>query len=86
MEGAIQCSANFVPLTPIGFLERAAIVYGDEVSMVYGTEKTTWGETHERCIKLASALVQLGISRGDIVSLTLWSSIASLFMSHENGY
>ncbi|KAK7826446.1 putative acyl-activating enzyme 1 [Quercus suber] len=68
MEGVIQCSANFVPLTPIGFLDRAAIVYGDEVSMVYGTEKTTWGETHERCIKLASALVQLGISRGDIVA------------------
>ncbi|KAM3714686.1 hypothetical protein ACB098_01G356500 [Castanea mollissima] len=67
MDGVIQCSANFVPLTPVGFLGRAAIVYGDEVSMVYGTEKTTWGETHERCIKLASALVQLGISRGDIV-------------------
>ncbi|KAL4654801.1 hypothetical protein ACB092_01G406100 [Castanea dentata] len=81
MEGVIQCSANFVPLTPIGFLERAAIVYGDEVSMVYGTEKTTWGETHERCIKLASALVQLGISRGDIV-VAFAPNIPALYELH----
>jgi non-ribosomal peptide synthetase component E (peptide arylation enzyme) len=72
MEGLVLCSANYIPLTPISFLERAATIYGDKVSMVYGANwKTSWKETHERCIKLASALVHLGISPGDIVSFWL---------------
>ncbi|KAJ4724731.1 Propionate-CoA ligase [Melia azedarach] len=65
MEGTINCSANYVPLTPISFLERAAIVYGDRPSVVYGDVKYTWKHTHQRCIKLASALAHLGISPGD---------------------
>lgn len=68
MEGVVLCSANYIPLSPVSFLERAGSVYGDKVSMVYGTWKTSWRQTHERCIKLASALVHLGISPGDIVS------------------
>lgn len=68
MEGLVRCSANYVPLTPISFLERAAKAYGDRNSVVYGSVKYTWGETHERCLRLASALTQLGISRGDVVS------------------
>ncbi|CAK9156319.1 unnamed protein product, partial [Ilex paraguariensis] len=66
MEGTIQCSANYVPLSPLSFLERAAFVYGGKESIVYGSTRYTWRETHERCIKLASALSQLGINRGDV--------------------
>jgi len=70
MEGVVLCSGNYIPLSPISFLERAGSVYGDRDTMVYGAWKTSWRETHERCIKLASALVHyLGISPGDIVSL-----------------
>ena len=72
MEGLIRCSANYVPLTPISFLERAAKAYRDTTSVVYGSVKYTWGDTHERCLKLASALTQLGISRGDVVSWFIW--------------
>lgn len=68
MEGMLKCSANYVPLTPISFLERSAIVYRDCVSIVNGDVKYTWRETHERCIRLASALAGLGISRGDVVT------------------
>ncbi|XP_024989963.1 probable acyl-activating enzyme 1, peroxisomal [Cynara cardunculus var. scolymus] len=70
MEGSVRCSANYVPLSPISFLERAANVYGDQVSIVYGDQvKFTWKETFERCVKLASTLVtHLGVSRGDIVA------------------
>ncbi|KAF5448648.1 hypothetical protein F2P56_029158 [Juglans regia] len=69
MEGLVQCSANYIALSPISFLERAAIVYGDEVSVIYGSAKTSWRETYERCVKLASALVlHLGISPGDTVA------------------
>jgi hypothetical protein len=56
-------------LSPISFLERSATVYRDRTSVVYGSLKFTWAETHQRCLKLASALSQLGISRGDVVSL-----------------
>lgn len=68
MEGMIRCPANDVPLTPISFLERCGKVFGDRASIVYGSLKYTWGDTHLRCIKLASALAHLGISHGDVVS------------------
>ncbi|KAE8055834.1 hypothetical protein FH972_012652 [Carpinus fangiana] len=68
MEGVMRCSANYVPLTPISFLERSAVVYGDRVSLVYGDVRYTWRETRERCTRLASALAHLGISRGDVVA------------------
>ncbi|EPS62843.1 hypothetical protein M569_11943, partial [Genlisea aurea] len=60
---------NSAPLTPIGFLERAAVVYGEGVSIVYGSTVYTWRETHRRCSKLASALSSLGIGRHDVVSV-----------------
>ncbi|KAM0057423.1 putative AMP-dependent synthetase/ligase, AMP-binding, AMP-binding enzyme domain, ANL [Helianthus debilis subsp. tardiflorus] len=68
VEGLVRCSANFVPLSPISFLERAADVYRDRTSVVYRSLKYTWEETHGRCVKLASALTQLGIKRGDVVA------------------
>lgn len=68
VEGLVRCSANYVPLTPISFLERSADVYRDRTSVIYGSVKYTWEETHRRCVKLASALTQLGISRGDVVA------------------
>ncbi|KAF8660409.1 hypothetical protein HU200_057992 [Digitaria exilis] len=58
--------ANSCPLTPLGFLERAAVVFGDCPSVVYHDTVFTWSQTHRRCLRLASALVSLGISRGDI--------------------
>ncbi|KAJ9186353.1 hypothetical protein P3X46_001933 [Hevea brasiliensis] len=81
MEGMLKCSANYVPLTPISFLERSAIVYRDRVSVVYGDVKYTWRETHQRCIKLASALAQLGVSRGDVVA-ALAPNIPALYELH----
>ena len=71
MEGMIRCSVNHVPLSPISFLKRSAIVYRERVAVVYGHVEFTWGETLERCTRLASAITQLGISRGDVVSLIL---------------
>ncbi|KAL6982609.1 putative acyl-activating enzyme 1, peroxisomal [Sarracenia purpurea var. burkii] len=68
MEGTIQCSANYVPLSPISFLKRSAIVYRDRASIVYGDVRFTWGDTLERCTRLASSLIHLGISRGDVVA------------------
>ncbi|CAM0913680.1 unnamed protein product [Alopecurus aequalis] len=63
--------ANSCPLTPLGFLERAATVFRDSPSVVYHDTVFTWHQTFRRCLRLASALVSLGISRGDVVSVLL---------------
>ncbi|WZY80621.1 hypothetical protein YC2023_027005 [Brassica napus] len=64
------CTANSPPLTPLGFLERAATVYGDCTSIVYGTNTMyTWRETNLRCLRVASSLSSLGIGRSDVVSV-----------------
>ncbi|OEL19371.1 putative acyl-activating enzyme 5, peroxisomal [Dichanthelium oligosanthes] len=70
--GTLSASpANSCPLTPLGFLERAATVFGDCPSVVYHDTVFTWSQTHRRCLSLASALVSLGISHGDVVSVLL---------------
>ncbi|CAK9139648.1 unnamed protein product [Ilex paraguariensis] len=60
---------NSSPLTPLGFLERAATVYGDRPSVVYNTTTYTWSETHRRCLQLASSIVSYGIKRSHVVSV-----------------
>uniref|UniRef100_A0A7N1A4E5 4-coumarate--CoA ligase n=1 Tax=Kalanchoe fedtschenkoi TaxID=63787 RepID=A0A7N1A4E5_KALFE len=81
VEGLVQCSANYAPLSPISFLERAARVYEDRVSVVYGQRKYTYGETHRRCVKLASALSRLGIGPGDTVA-TLAPNVPAMHELH----
>jgi len=63
--------ANYVPLTPIDFLVRAAEVYGERLAIVHGDVRRTWGETHTRAKQLASALAQAGVARGDTVAALL---------------
>lgn len=61
--------ANHVPLTPLTFLDRTADVYPDRTAIIHGEFRQTWAITRERCYRLASALVQLGIEPGDTVSI-----------------
>ncbi|KAL9681389.1 hypothetical protein QQ045_013172 [Rhodiola kirilowii] len=81
MEGTVKCAANYVPLTPISFLERSAVVCRERVSVVYGSVKFTWGETHERCVRLASALSSLGVSPGDVVA-ALAPNVPAMYELH----
>ncbi len=62
-------AANFVPLSPIGFLARAAAVHPDRLAVVHGPHRATWRETAERCRRFASALAARGIGRGDVVAV-----------------
>lgn len=68
-------AANFVPLTPLDFLERAATVYPDRLALVHGlgaaATRRTWGQTHQRCCQLASALKRAGIGKNDTVAVML---------------
>ena len=59
---------NFVELTPISFLKRAADTYAERPAVLYGEREYTWRQTAARCRRLASALRGLGVERGDTVS------------------
>src|SRR4051812_17499842 len=48
-DGLDKTPANYVPLTPLSFLERSAAVYPDQVSTVYEGRVYTWSETYRRC-------------------------------------
>ncbi len=67
--GLDKTPANYAPLSPLSFLERAASVYPDHVAVVHGALRRTWAETYERCRRLASALARRGIGRGDTVAV-----------------
>ena len=63
--------ANFSPLTPLSFLERAAYVYPERVAIVHGRFRATWAESYARCRRLASALSRHGVGIGDTVAVML---------------
>jgi fatty-acyl-CoA synthase len=61
--------ANYVPLTPLGFIERSASVYPQRTSIIHGDTSFTWKQTYDRCRRLASALSRRGIGVGDTVAV-----------------
>jgi fatty-acyl-CoA synthase len=61
--------ANYVPLTPLSFLARAAAVYPGKTAVIHGDGAYTYGEFYARCRRLASALTRRGIRRGDTVAV-----------------
>ncbi len=76
-----QNAANFVPLTPLTFIERAATVYPERVAVVHGAVRRTWGETYRRCRQLASALQRRGLGVGDTAAAML-PNIPEMFELH----
>jgi 3-(methylthio)propionyl---CoA ligase len=70
--------ANFQPLTPLGFLERAASVFPQHTAVIHGPLKRSYAELYARCRRLASALAKRGIKRGDTVSVLLANTPAML--------
>ena len=61
--------ANYAPLTPLTFIERAAYVYPDKLSVIHGDVRFTWKQTYTRCRRLASALSLHGIGKNDTVAV-----------------
>ncbi|KAG9157134.1 hypothetical protein Leryth_019085 [Lithospermum erythrorhizon] len=45
-------------LTPLGFLERAALVYPNRKSIVYNSVEFTWQQTYQRC-KISQLIIVL---------------------------
>lgn len=64
-------AANYQPLTPLTYLERAASTYPDHVAIIHGRQQTTYRDFWRRSLKLASALSKHGIGKGDTVTVML---------------
>ncbi|MCK4713120.1 MAG: AMP-binding protein [Marinosulfonomonas sp.] len=69
--GLDKCAANYVPLTPLSHLRRAAQVYPDFEALIYGNIRRTYRDYHARISQLASALTGLGVQSGDVVATLL---------------
>jgi len=70
--------ANFQPLTPLQFLERAASTHPDHTAIIHGKLRRNYRDFYARARRLASALAKRGIKRGDTVSVVLANTPAML--------
>jgi fatty-acyl-CoA synthase len=73
--------ANFVTLTPVSFLNRAADFFGDRLAVVHGERRYTYREFRERVRRLAHALAKAGTKRGDTVAI-LAANCPALLEAH----
>jgi len=80
--------ANFVPLSPIGFLVRTAAVYPERTAVIApapaeagGERRYTWRQSLERVRRLASALAARGVRPGDTVAL-MAPNVPEAFEAH----
>ncbi|MGH1415042.1 MAG: AMP-binding protein [Pelagimonas sp.] len=69
--GLDKNDANYVPLTPLSFLKRAATIWPDHLAVVYGSHRKTYADYITRVTRLASGLSKLGITPGDVVATIL---------------
>nr|XP_029123313.1 probable acyl-activating enzyme 12, peroxisomal [Elaeis guineensis] len=81
MDQLLKCPANYVPLSPVTFLSRAAAVYPDRTSIVYERTRFTWKQTNDRCLRMASSLRSLNVSKNDVVSV-LAPNIPAMYEMH----
>lgn len=63
--------ANFVALSPLRYLERAAYIYPNQDAIVHGARHISWRDTYTRCRQFAHQLQNLGIQKNDTVSVLL---------------
>jgi non-ribosomal peptide synthetase component F len=70
-------AANYAALTPLWFLERAALAQPDRASVVHGAVRYTWADTYSRCRRLASALAHRSVGNGSTVRSTFSSPPSS---------
>jgi fatty-acyl-CoA synthase len=79
--GLDKNAANYVPLSPIGFLLRSAAVYANRLAVAHGERRYSWRQALERCRRLAAELATRGVGRGDTVAL-MAPNIPESFEAH----
>jgi len=73
--------ANYTALSPLSFLHRAADVYPEFPSAIYGETQYLWRETRERCTRLGSALKKIGVRKNHTVAV-MAPNIPPMFEAH----
>ena len=74
-------AANYVPLSPLSFLDRSATIYPNKIAIVHGDLRITYAQMRNRCRRLASALQRRGIGKGDTVSV-MAPNVPALLKAH----
>ncbi len=74
-------AANYVPLSPVSFLKRAATVFPHRTAIIHGDLRYTYLEFLTRVRRFASALKARGIRRGDTVTV-LSPNVPALLEAH----
>jgi fatty-acyl-CoA synthase len=69
--GLERVAANFQPLTPLSFLERAAQTFPRHTAIIHGKQRIDYATFYARSRRLASALARQGIRKGDTVAVML---------------
>jgi fatty-acyl-CoA synthase len=77
----VKCAANYVPLTPVSFLARAARFFSDRTAVIHNDRRFTYAEFYVRVRQLASALTKAGIKRGDTVAI-LAPNVPAMLEAH----
>src|ERR1700726_4595679 len=73
--------SNYIPLSPVSFLIRAASAFADKVAVIDGPRRYTYARLLNRCVRLASALAKLGVERLDNVAI-IASNIPEMIEAH----
>jgi fatty-acyl-CoA synthase len=73
--------ANFVPLSPVSFIKRAAEFFGERTAVIHGVRRLTYMEFYARTRRLAHALTKAGIKRGDTVAI-LAPNVPAMLEAH----
>ena len=76
-----RCAANHVPLSPISFLRRSALVHPDKLAVVHGAHRCSYRDLERRCRQLAGALHARGVGCGDTVSV-MAPNVPALLEAH----
>ncbi len=74
-------SANYIPLSPVAHLNRAARVHPNRLAVVYGARRYDYATMADRVRRMAGGLMARGIGKGDTVSV-LAPNIPELFELH----
>ena len=76
--GLDQNPANYQPLTPLTFLERAALVFPKHTAIIHGKLRRDYAGLYMRCCQFASVLDRAGLGPGDTVSVMLLNTPAMI--------
>jgi fatty-acyl-CoA synthase len=66
--------ANHQPLTPLGYLARAASTHPARTAIIHGDTRTSYADFYARSRRLASALKGAGVGAGDVVATLLMNT------------